>query len=43
VPYEDTLSCYEGGKLHCGLCGTCNERKVALQLAGGHDPTKDRE
>jgi 7-cyano-7-deazaguanine synthase len=39
VPYEDTWSCYEGGDFHCGLCGTCNERKEAFQLAGVPDPT----
>jgi 7-cyano-7-deazaguanine synthase len=39
VPYEDTWSCYEGGDVHCGLCGTCNERKEAFQLAGVPDPT----
>ena len=43
VPYEDTWSCYESGDLHCGLCGTCNERKEAFQLAGVPDPTKYRE
>jgi 7-cyano-7-deazaguanine synthase len=43
VPYEDTWSCYEGGELHCGLCGTCTERKEAFRLAGIHDPTKYRE
>lgn len=43
VPYEDTWSCYEGGDLHCGLCGTCTERKEAFQLAGVPDPTKYRE
>ncbi|MGB3683193.1 MAG: 7-cyano-7-deazaguanine synthase QueC [Rubrobacteraceae bacterium] len=40
VPYEDTWSCYEGGDLHCGLCGTCTERKEAFQLAGLPDPTE---
>lgn len=40
VPYEDTWSCYEGGGLHCGLCGTCTERKEAFQLAGVPDPTE---
>jgi 7-cyano-7-deazaguanine synthase len=43
VPYEDTWSCYEGGDLHCGLCGTCSERKEAFQLAGAPDPTEYRE
>jgi 7-cyano-7-deazaguanine synthase len=42
VPYEDTWSCYEGGEIHCGLCGTCNERKEAFQLANVPDPTKYR-
>ena len=37
VPFEDTYSCYEGRPCHCGLCGTCNERKEAL---AGFDPTK---
>jgi 7-cyano-7-deazaguanine synthase len=39
VPYEATWSCYEGGDLHCGLCGTCNERKEAFEVAGVSDPT----
>ena len=39
VPYEDTWSCYEGGDLHCGLCGTCVERREAFDLAGVPDPT----
>jgi 7-cyano-7-deazaguanine synthase len=43
VPYEDTWSCYEGGTVHCGLCGTCNERKEAFQLAGVPDPTEYRK
>jgi 7-cyano-7-deazaguanine synthase len=40
VPFELTYSCYKGGKLHCGKCGTCVERKEAFQLAGIPDPTK---
>ena len=40
VPFELTYSCYKGGKLHCGKCGTCVERKEAFQLAGITDPTK---
>jgi 7-cyano-7-deazaguanine synthase len=43
VSYEDTWSCYEGGDLHCGLCGTCHERKEAFQIAGAPDPTKYRD
>jgi 7-cyano-7-deazaguanine synthase len=40
VPFEQTWSCYEGGEIHCGLCGTCVERKEAFQLAGVADPTE---
>jgi 7-cyano-7-deazaguanine synthase len=40
VPYADTWSCYEGGDLHCGKCGTCMERKEAFQLSGVPDPTR---
>ena len=40
VPYADTWSCYKGRDLHCGLCGTCNERKEAFQIADVPDPTK---
>lgn len=36
VPFEKTYSCYEGDAIHCGLCGTCHERKEAL---AGFDPT----
>ena len=36
VPFEQTYSCYEGRPQHCGLCGTCHERKEALE---GFDPT----
>tara|TARA_R100001086_G_C11844145_1_gene259829 strand:+ start:1090 stop:1758 length:669 start_codon:yes stop_codon:yes gene_type:complete len=39
VPFEKTWSCYKGGKLHCGLCGTCVERREAFELAGVTDPT----
>lgn len=39
VPYELTWSCYKGGELHCGKCGTCVERKEAFELAGVPDPT----
>jgi 7-cyano-7-deazaguanine synthase len=39
VPVGDTWSCYEGGDIHCGRCGTCVERREALHLAGVEDPT----
>lgn len=40
VNLADTWSCYEGGELHCGKCGTCVERKEAFAAAGGGDPTR---
>lgn len=30
VLIEDTWSCYKGGEIHCGTCGTCFERREAL-------------
>lgn len=40
VPVEQTWSCYEGGEVHCGRCGTCVERAEAIAEAGfPHDPT----
>ena len=39
VPFEKTWSCYAGGNLHCGKCGTCVERKEAFELVGIPDPT----
>lgn len=39
VPYERTWSCYKGGDVHCGKCGTCVERKEAFELANVDDPT----
>ncbi|MGB0259481.1 MAG: 7-cyano-7-deazaguanine synthase, partial [Coraliomargarita sp.] len=39
VPFEQTWSCYKGGELHCGRCGTCIERREAFHLAGIEDPT----
>lgn len=40
VPFDETWSCYKGGSLHCGRCGTCVERREAFQLAGVPDPTQ---
>jgi 7-cyano-7-deazaguanine synthase len=39
VPFAETWSCYMGGDLHCGRCGTCVERREAFELAGVADPT----
>ena len=39
VPFEKTWSCYKGGQIHCGVCGTCVERREAFELAGVTDPT----
>lgn len=43
VPFNLTWSCYEGGELHCGRCGTCVERKEAFNLAKIDDPTRYRD
>lgn len=40
VPYGDTWTCYEGGDLHCGRCGTCVERLEAFHIAGLEDPVE---
>lgn len=39
APLERTWSCYRGGALHCGRCGTCVERREAFFLAGQPDRT----
>ncbi len=39
VDFTMTWSCYQGGDIHCGRCGTCVERREAFQLAGVPDPT----
>ncbi len=39
VDFSRTWSCYKGGDVHCGKCGTCVERREAFQLAGLKDPT----
>ena len=43
IDYTETWSCYKGGSLHCGKCGTCVERKEALQEAGIEDKTEYEE
>ncbi len=39
VDYGKTWSCYKGGDLQCGKCGTCVERIEAFARAGLDDPT----
>jgi 7-cyano-7-deazaguanine synthase len=39
IDYAMTWSCYKGGDIHCGTCGTCVERREAFLLAGVPDPT----
>ena len=39
IDYSETWSCYKGGEVHCGKCGTCVERREALRDAGIADPT----
>ena len=40
VDFSRTWSCYKGGWIHCGTCGTCVERREAFLLAGLPDPTE---
>jgi 7-cyano-7-deazaguanine synthase len=39
IDFAKTWSCYVGGELHCGECGTCVERREAFLRAGLRDPT----
>lgn len=43
LDYSETWSCYKGGNKHCGKCGTCVERKEALENAGIIDTTEYEE
>ena len=40
VPYELTWSCYEGGDIACGTCGTCLDRIAAFHANGAEDPIR---
>lgn len=40
APLGMTWSCYKGGEIHCGRCGTCVERREAFTQAGLIDPTR---
>ena len=39
VDFARTWSCYKGGAVHCGKCGTCVERREAFLQARLVDPT----
>ncbi len=39
IDYSTTYSCYKGGEHHCGVCGTCRERRESLTEAGIVDTT----
>lgn len=39
VNWLETWSCYKGGEIHCGTCGTCYERQEAFHDAEVNDPT----
>lgn len=39
IDFGQTWSCYKGGAVHCGKCGTCVERREAFHEAGLADPT----
>ncbi len=43
IDFAETWSCYKGGEIHCGTCGTCVERREAFLLAGLPDPTVYRD
>jgi 7-cyano-7-deazaguanine synthase len=40
VNLAETWTCYKGGKLHCGTCGACVERREAFAASKIPDPTK---
>jgi 7-cyano-7-deazaguanine synthase len=39
VDYAKSWSCIYGGRLHCGLCDRCTERRAAFSGARMSDPT----
>lgn len=43
VPYHLTWTCYKGLDQHCGVCGSCRERKDAFKKHGLIDPTNYME
>lgn len=40
VDFSKTWTCYNGREIHCGVCGSCNERKESFKLAKVKDPTE---
>ena len=38
VPFDLTWTCYNGGEVHCGKCGACQERREAFAANGIDDP-----
>ena len=40
APISSSYSCYEGGAVHCGKCGTCVERREAFKIAKVKDMTE---
>lgn len=40
VPFAWTWSCYQGGMMQCGACGTCIERREAFLVSHMPDPTE---
>ncbi len=40
IDFTQTWTCYKGHKIHCGVCGACNERKYALRFDEGLDMTE---
>jgi 7-cyano-7-deazaguanine synthase len=42
VPFVLTWSCYTGGEVHCGQCGTCVDRRQGFIKAMVKDPTEYR-
>ena len=43
VPYGLTWSCYEGGEVPCGTCGTCIDRRQAFEANNAQDPINEEE